>query len=238
MASQPDLPQAPALFSAIAGAPVTGAKKSRLPLVIAAVIVVAALAVGGFLAHSLWKARHQQQTATAPPAAAAPQPVAPAPATPAPESAPPVPAASTGPAPQSQPTPKKSKPAPAPTSPQQVSQPQQTPQSQKTSPPPPPAATPPPASEGKPTAAVVVKTVLPKYPLLAKMAGISGPVKVHVVIAKDGTVKTATAVSGHKLLQKAACDAIAQWIFKPVTLNGKPTEVETDVTVNFNLGQQ
>ena len=77
----------------------------------------------------------------------------------------------------------------------------------------------------------------PKYPLLAKMAGIGGPVKVHVVIAKDGTVKSAKAVSGHKFLQKAACDAIAKWIFKPVTLNGKPTEAETDVTVNFNLGQ-
>jgi len=111
------------------------------------------------------------------------------------------------------------------------------PQHQETSPPPPPAATLPPPSEGKPTPAVLLKGVPPKYPMLAKMAGISGPVKVHVVIAKDGTVKSATAVSGNRLLQKAACDAIAQWIFKPVTLNGKPTEAETDVTVNFNLGQ-
>jgi len=85
---------------------------------------------------------------------------------------------------------------------------------------------------------VVLKSVPPKYPMLAKIAGISGPVKVHVLIAKDGAVKSTTVVSGHKLLQKAACDAIAKWTFKPVTLNGKPVEAETDVTVNFTLGQQ
>ena len=89
----------------------------------------------------------------------------------------------------------------------------------------------------KTASAVVLKSVAPKYPLLARMTGLSGPVKVHVVIAKDGTVKSATAVSGHKLLQKAACDAVSKWTFRPVTMNGKPVQAETDVTVNFTQGQ-
>ena len=30
-------------------------------------------------------------------------------------------------------------------------------------------------------------------------------------------------------------DAVKQWKYKPYVLNGEPTEVDTTITVNFNL---
>jgi protein TonB len=37
------------------------------------------------------------------------------------------------------------------------------------------------------------------------------------------------------MLKGAALDAVRQWRYKPYLLNGEPTEVDTTVTVNFNL---
>ena len=34
----------------------------------------------------------------------------------------------------------------------------------------------------------------------------------------------------------AAWDAVKQWTYRPYLLNGEPTEVDTTITVNFNLG--
>jgi TonB family protein len=42
-------------------------------------------------------------------------------------------------------------------------------------------------------------------------------------------------VSGPDELQASALDAIGQWIYKPYLLNGQPTEVETTITVNYEL---
>jgi protein TonB len=38
------------------------------------------------------------------------------------------------------------------------------------------------------------------------------------------------------MLTQSALDAVRQWRYRPYMLNGEPTEVETTVTVNFNLG--
>ena len=42
-------------------------------------------------------------------------------------------------------------------------------------------------------------------------------------------------VTGLPLSEKAALDAVRQWKYKPYSLNGQPTEIETEVTVNFTL---
>ena len=57
--------------------------------------------------------------------------------------------------------------------------------------------------------------VAPVYPELARRMSISGVVKVQVVVAPNGTVKTTKAVGGHPLLVNAATDAVKKWKFEP-----------------------
>jgi TonB family protein len=60
-----------------------------------------------------------------------------------------------------------------------------------------------------------VKTkVAPTYPELARRMSISGVVKVQVVVAANGTVKTTKVVGGHPLLVTAAVDAVKKWRFE------------------------
>jgi len=75
----------------------------------------------------------------------------------------------------------------------------------------------------------------PVYPEAAKAAGIQGQVTLAVIIAKDGTVETVTPERGHPLLVAAAMDAVKQWTYKPTRLNGDPVEVDTTVTIPFEL---
>jgi len=61
----------------------------------------------------------------------------------------------------------------------------------------------------------VKSKVAPAYPELAKRMSISGVVKVQVVVAQNGTVKSTKIVGGHPLLGNAATDAIKKWKFEP-----------------------
>src|SRR6266478_3396994 len=56
--------------------------------------------------------------------------------------------------------------------------------------------------------------VAPAYPELAKRMSISGVVKVQVVVAPNGSVKTTKVVGGHPLLVNAAMDAVKKWRFE------------------------
>lgn len=60
----------------------------------------------------------------------------------------------------------------------------------------------------------VKSRVVPTYPEIARRMGISGTVKLAVVVAPNGSVKTTTAVGGHPLLLNAAMDAVKKWKFE------------------------
>ncbi len=81
----------------------------------------------------------------------------------------------------------------------------------------------------------LIHEVPPVYPLVAKTAHIQGTVVLHAIIAKNGSIKKLTYISGPPLLMRAAMDAVRQWRYKPMLLNGKPVEVDTTITVVFNL---
>lgn len=69
-----------------------------------------------------------------------------------------------------------------------------------------------------------VKTkVDPSYPDIARRMGISGTVRLAVVIAPNGTVKTTTAVGGHPVLLNAAIDAVKKWKFEPASAESTGT---------------
>jgi protein TonB len=81
--------------------------------------------------------------------------------------------------------------------------------------------------------ALLINKVEPIYPKFALMAGIRGEVRLHAIIAKDGTIQSISVVSGHPLLASAALEAVRQWRYRPYLLNKEAVEVETFITVNF-----
>ena len=83
----------------------------------------------------------------------------------------------------------------------------------------------------------LVKKVNPVYPAAAQTARIQGIVQFVAVVGKDGSIQNLQLVKGHPLLVQTARDAVLQWHYKPILLNGKPVEVVTDIVVNFALSQ-
>ena len=90
---------------------------------------------------------------------------------------------------------------------------------------------------GAVTAASLLNKVQPVYPPLARQTRISGTVRLHAIISKDGSVQQLEVMSGHPLLVQAALDAVRQWKYRPTTLNGEPVEVDTTIDVIFSLNQ-
>ena len=57
--------------------------------------------------------------------------------------------------------------------------------------------------------------VEPVYPDIARRMNIAGTVRLLIVVAPNGTVKSAKPVGGHPLLVNAATDAVRRWRFEP-----------------------
>jgi len=81
----------------------------------------------------------------------------------------------------------------------------------------------------------LIQKIEPKYPPLALSARIQGQVVLAAIISKAGEIQNLVLVSGHPLLVPAALAAVKQWRYRPFLLNGEPVEVETTITVNFQL---
>ena len=90
---------------------------------------------------------------------------------------------------------------------------------------------------GNVQSARIINRVQPVYPPLARQTRISGTVRLHAIIGKDGTVQQLEVMSGHPLLQQAALDAVRQWRYQPTLLNGDPVDVDTTIDVIFSLNQ-
>ncbi|HXT24584.1 MAG TPA: energy transducer TonB [Candidatus Eisenbacteria bacterium] len=90
---------------------------------------------------------------------------------------------------------------------------------------------------GAVTAASLINKVNPTYPPLARQTRISGTVRLHAIISKDGSVQQLEVLSGHPLLVQSALDAVRQWRYRPTLLNGEAVEVDTTIDVIFSLNQ-
>jgi periplasmic protein TonB len=75
----------------------------------------------------------------------------------------------------------------------------------------------------------------PEFPSLAQHAHITGVVILDAVIDEQGNVVKLHPISGQPLLIPAALKAVATWKFEPTYLDGKPTSIEMQVTVSFNI---
>lgn len=56
--------------------------------------------------------------------------------------------------------------------------------------------------------------VAPVYPDIARRMNIGGTVRVAVVVAPNGTLKSTKVIGGHPLLVTAALDALRKWKFE------------------------
>lgn len=78
---------------------------------------------------------------------------------------------------------------------------------------------------------------LPKYPSIAAQAGVQGIVIIEATISETGDVVATKVLRSIPLLDRAAIDAVMQWKYTPVRLNGTPVPVLMTVTVNFALSR-
>ena len=77
----------------------------------------------------------------------------------------------------------------------------------------------------------MIKLSTPEYPPLARMASISGEVKVTASIGKDGAVELAEA-TGHPLLKQAALESVQKSTFE---CRGCTNEAKRLLTFSFEI---
>jgi len=89
------------------------------------------------------------------------------------------------------------------------------------------------AAEGK--GPKILKKVDPVYPEEARKKGLEGDVIIEATVDEAGKVKEAKVLKGVDDLNQAALDAIKQWLYEPVVVDGKPKAVKFTVTIRFKL---
>lgn len=91
---------------------------------------------------------------------------------------------------------------------------------------------------GNVQATKLIRQVKPPYPEEARMAGVHGSVELVAVIGADGKLAAVRMVKSLGYgLDEAAISAVRQWRYEPTLLNGRPVEVTTNISVNFELSQ-
>ena len=83
----------------------------------------------------------------------------------------------------------------------------------------------------------LISQMPPVYPPEAKAARIQGVVRLTVDIGADGRVEGISPISGPPALVESAVDAVRQWVYRPVLLNGEAVAITTTVDVNYTLSQ-
>jgi TonB family protein len=74
-----------------------------------------------------------------------------------------------------------------------------------------------PAQEASEGTRKIVTKVSPQYPPVARRLGLQGVVKMEVVIAPNGTVKSVEVIGGHPMLADSAQNVVRQWKWEPAS---------------------
>jgi TonB family protein len=75
----------------------------------------------------------------------------------------------------------------------------------------------------------------PVYPEIARRAGVQGIVRLQVRATRDGRIEVDKILSGSPTLADAAITAVKQWRVRPFSTGGRPVDVISTVTFNFQL---
>ena len=88
---------------------------------------------------------------------------------------------------------------------------------------------------GSVQAPTLLHRVDPVYPASAVSAKIGGVVIVEALVDESGAVKSVKVLRSHPLLERAAVEAVRQWRYSPLILNGEPQTFVLTVTLTFNV---
>ncbi len=103
-------------------------------------------------------------------------------------------------------------------------------------PPPPPLTDAPVRVGGQITTPALLHRAEPVYPEMASVAHVTGMVILEAVVNTDGCVQSVKVLrSRHPFLDKASEEALMQWRYSPLVLNGIPTPFVLTVTFNFSV---
>jgi TonB family protein len=80
---------------------------------------------------------------------------------------------------------------------------------------------------------MLIKKVEPIYPDAAKRAQTPGRVMLMVTVDEEGNVSNIQTIAGDPLLAEAAVNAVRQWKYAPMLINGEPVPVMGSVRVVF-----
>jgi len=84
----------------------------------------------------------------------------------------------------------------------------------------------------------LVKKVDPVYPEEARKKGIQGTVILEAKIDENGQVMDTMVLRSVPELDQAAVEALKQWVYEPMVIEGKPVKAIFTVTVRFRLGEK
>jgi TonB family protein len=75
----------------------------------------------------------------------------------------------------------------------------------------------------------ILVRVTPQYPNIARAMSIRGSVKIAVVVAPGGSVKSMEILGGHPILAQSAQNAVREWKWEPAA-----RETTESVEIRFN----
>ena len=81
----------------------------------------------------------------------------------------------------------------------------------------------------------LVRRIEPDYPEIARLARVEGVVILEATTDVFGRVTGVRVLRSLPLLDVAAVDAVRQWVYEPMVVNGRPRPVAFTVTVRFVL---
>jgi protein TonB len=81
----------------------------------------------------------------------------------------------------------------------------------------------------------LIKEVSPVYPEIARQARVEGVVIIEATTDIYGRVSHWKVLRSIPLLDQSAIDAVRQWVYEPMIINGRPRGVIFTVTVRFQL---
>jgi protein TonB len=81
----------------------------------------------------------------------------------------------------------------------------------------------------------LVRRIEPDYPEIARQARVEGVVILEATTDVYGRVTGVRVLRSLPLLDSAAVDAVRQWVYEPMVINGRPRPVTFTVTVRFVL---
>lgn len=84
-------------------------------------------------------------------------------------------------------------------------------------------------------AKLILIQVRPEYPTLARVNYIQGPVRMRLMVTREGQVGEAHVILGHPFLAVPALKAVRRWLFRPFISGSGPTEFLMIVDMHFTL---